>query len=653
MSMNKHVMFDKLSAKDFDIPGLKVIIFDFDNTLYDNLDWGKEWADFVLEKIEELMSFLPKEKVKSLMTKYHLYGRDGRIFEKAFNLFSSNDIPLTTKDFRDLTASFLFEANWSEAKTIPNELLRSLAEKYKLYIVSNSSVNVIKYDCEKLGIDTSVFAEIIQNRFDPKDLSKKGDYLAILEKEGVMREQALVIGDSNFYDLDPAKEIGLHTILLCGKWNMCPNMQRKLTARAGTSNAENKPVETPLEQNRVVQKPHVDASPKDNLQNKNFDQSDEILCELESKTKRMIAAFAPSARVSLGEMFGAKVRQNVERKIVSALKMLGFDDVFDIDFGADLTIVEESEEFAQFMQKKWTSDDPAVKNSTFFTSCCPAWVKFVQKVYPQFKSNISSCKSPQEITSTIAKTYYAAKLGICAEDIYFVSIMPCVAKKFERQTNTYACGDGSKKCYTDAVVTVREFGELLKRKNINLLDLPDGDFDVPMGVSSGAGVIFGTAGGVMESALRTLESKFSNGKTSPKNEISGMEFLLEEGKNGIREGSVQIAGNTINIAVCSGLAAAGELLKTISSGKKSYDFVEVMACAGGCVNGSGMPLGNFQNEQKDIIVSGRAAGLRQSDKKNKLRKSTDNPELVELYKNYLGFAGSPLAHKLLHTKHNQ
>ena len=161
----------------------------------------------------------------------------------------------------------------------------------------------------------------------------------------------------------------------------------------------------------------------------NIDQIEEVLGHLAKKDKRMIVAFAPSVRVSIGEMFGGEVGKNVERKIVTALKLLGFDDIFDIDFGADLTIMEEAEEFAQFMQKKWTSNDEKVKNSTFFTSCCPAWVKFVQKVFPQFRDNISSCKSPQEMTSTIAKTYYASKLHLKPSEIYFVSIMPCVAKK--------------------------------------------------------------------------------------------------------------------------------------------------------------------------------------------------------------------------------
>lgn len=632
--MNTHVMFDKLSTKDFDISGLKAVIFDFDNTLYDNVDWGKEWAEFVLAKIEGLLSFLPKKEVKRLMEKYNLHSTNGRLFEKAFNLFASGDTPLTTKDFRNLTATFLYEPNWTGAKTIPNELLRELAKKYHLYIVSNSSESVIRFDCEKLGIDTTVFTEIVQNRFDPKDLSKKADYIAVMQKENATADEILVVGDSNFYDIDPAKELGMNTILLCGTYNKCPNMQR----------AENKEKNEENSQNLTRKEPLTQVN--------DFNQTEEVLRELESKNKRMIVAFAPSVRVSLGEMFGVKVGQNLEKKIVTALKKLGFDDVFDIDYGADLTIVEEAEEFAQFMQKKWTTDDEKIKNSTFFTSCCPAWVKFVQKAFPQFKDNISTCKSPQEITSTIAKTYYAQKLNLKADDIYFVAIMPCVAKKFERFTNKYITENGEQKCYTDAVLTVREFGEILKNKNINLLTLDDGKFDLPMGVSSGAGVIFGTAGGVMESALRTLEAKFSKGEKTNTN-IPGLEFLLEKGKNGIKEGSVKIAGKNVNIAVASGLVAAGELLRAIASGQKQYDFVEVMACSGGCVNGSGMPLCTLSQKEKEELVAKRAMGLRNSDKKNKLRKSIDNPEVSELYKNYLGEVGGTSAHKLLHTNHER
>ena len=654
--MNTHVMFDKLSTKDFDIDGLKVVIFDFDNTLYDNVDWGKEWAEFVLAKIEGLLSFLPKDKVKSLMDKYDLHSTNGRLFEKAFNLFASGDTPLTTKDFRDLTATFLYEPNWTGAKTIPNELLRELAKKYKLYIVSNSSESVIRFDCEKLGIDTTVFTEIVQNRFDPKDLSKKADYLAVMQKENATAKETLVVGDSNFYDIDPAKEVGTHTILLCGKQHKCPNMQRaeNMQNQKITSAKQEKIANIQCERNNGKSEQISQNLTKNEplTQVNDFNQTEEVLRELEKKSKRMIVAFAPSVRVSLGEMFGAKVGQNLEKKIVTSLKLLGFDDVFDIDYGADITIVEEAEEFAQFMQKKWTTDDKKVKNSTFFTSCCPAWVKFVQKAFPQFKDNISTCKSPQEITSTVAKTYYAKKLNLKADDIYFVAIMPCVAKKFERFTNKYITKTGEQKCYTDAVLTVREFGEILKSKDINLLILEDGKFDLPMGVSSGAGVIFGTAGGVMESALRTLEAKFSKGEKANTN-IPGLEFLLEKGKNGIKEGSVQIAGKKVNIAIASGLAPAGELLRAIASGQKQYDFVEVMACSGGCVNGSGMPLCTLSQQEKEELVAKRAMGLRNSDKKNKLRKSIDNPEVTQLYKNYLGKVGGESAHKLLHTGHER
>lgn len=216
--MDTKILFDKLSIEDFDIPNLKVIIFDFDNTLYDNIECKQDWRDVVLKKVEGFLSFLPEEERKSLMNKYGLYNTKGRFFEKLLRLFSAENMPFSTKDFRELSSTFIFDADWSKTKTLSNDFLNSLSKKYTLYILSNSSESVVKYFCEKMGIDTSYFKKIIQNKFDPKDFSKKPDILDIISDEGISANQVVVVGDSEYYDIQPAKEIGANTILLYGQW---------------------------------------------------------------------------------------------------------------------------------------------------------------------------------------------------------------------------------------------------------------------------------------------------------------------------------------------------------------------------------------------------------------------------------------------------
>lgn len=216
--MDTKILFDKLSIEDFDIPNLKVIIFDFDNTLYDNIECKQDWRDVVLKKVEGFLSFLPDEERKSLMNKYGLYDTKGRFFEKLLRLFSAENMPFSTKDFRELSSTFIFDADWSKTKTLSNDFLNSLSKKYTLYILSNSSESVVKYFCEKLGIDMSCFKKIVQNRFDSKDFSKKPDFLDIISQEGISASQAVVVGDSEYYDIQPAKEIDANTILLYGQW---------------------------------------------------------------------------------------------------------------------------------------------------------------------------------------------------------------------------------------------------------------------------------------------------------------------------------------------------------------------------------------------------------------------------------------------------
>lgn len=367
---------------------------------------------------------------------------------------------------------------------------------------------------------------------------------------------------------------------------------------------------------------------------KDKSQKAQVLEELSKKQKRVIVAMAPSVRVSVGEMLGSKIGENVEGKMVTALRQLGFDDVFDIDFAADLTIMEEANEFVSRLK--------AGQKGPMLTSCCPAWIKFVEHFYPEFIPNLSSCKSPQQMMGATIKTYYAEKMGLKPEDIYFVSVMPCIAKKFERvRENQNAAGVKD----VDAVLTTRELSEIIKTCGINFMQLKESDFDKPLGISSGSGVIFGATGGVMEAAIRTLKDTLEN------KDLEDIDYLLVRGVKGTKEATIEVAGQKVNIAVVSGLKNARVLLEKIKSGEKQYDFIEVMACPGGCANGGGMPIHPSHIIDNKQIAEQRAKGLYDSDLKNKTRKSHKNPAIIDIYKNYFGEPGSHKAHHILHTSY--
>lgn len=364
---------------------------------------------------------------------------------------------------------------------------------------------------------------------------------------------------------------------------------------------------------------------------------EQVLGHLQKKDKRMVIAMAPSVRVSLGEGFGCKIGGNVEGKIITAFRKLGFDDVFDVDFGADLTVVEEANEFVN----RFLSND----RLPMFTSCCPAWVKFVETMYPEFIPHISTCKSPQQMLAGIVKTFYAEKLKVKPSDLYFVTVMPCIAKKSERLRLGMSAG----KCGpdTDAVLTVKEMIDIIKSKNIDFMNLEDGEFDKILGLSSGSGVIFGTTGGVMEASLRTLMDRLS------RKDIKKVEYLIVRGLSGIKEGSVKVGDREIRVAVVSGLNNAKVLLDEIKEGKKNFDFVEVMACPGGCSNGTGMPMYSKSQAENTKIAEIRAKGLYNTDKKKNARKSHKNPAIKKLYKEYLGEVGGERAKSILHTKYKK
>ena len=348
--------------------------------------------------------------------------------------------------------------------------------------------------------------------------------------------------------------------------------------------------------------------------------------------KHVVVQTAPSVRAGLGEMFSLPIGTNVEGKLAAALRRLGFDGVFDTDFAADLTIMEEATEFLRRVQSGGTLP--------LITSCCPGWVKYCETFHPDFIPNLSTCKSPQQMFGAMAKSYYAEKMGLRPEDIFVVSVMPCTAKKFEI-TREGECGAGIPD--VDVALTTRELGQMIQRAGLLFAELPEEEFDPALGIATGAGHIFGASGGVMEAALRTA-SELLTGK-----ELEKVEFQEVRGAHGIKEAAYEIAGRTVRVCVLSGTANAGQVLEDIRSGKRAYDFIEIMACPGGCVNGGGQPLQPSVIRNFRSVSAMRAGALYQEDQEMPLRKSHKSPLIQELYEHYLDQPGSQRAHQLLHT----
>ncbi len=363
------------------------------------------------------------------------------------------------------------------------------------------------------------------------------------------------------------------------------------------------------------------------------DDTEKVFAAINDPAKHVVVQTAPSVRVGLGEEFGLPIGTIVTGKLVSALRALGFDKVFDTNFSADLTIMEEANEFIQ----RYVNKDHLPQ----ITSCSPGWIKFCETYFPEFIPNLSSCKSPQGMFGAVAKTYYAEKMGIDPKDIYVVSVMPCTAKKFEAERLDHTAVKGLPDI--DAVLTVRELARMIKKAGILFNDLPDGEYDAPFGLGSGAGTIFGATGGVMEAALRTAYETLT-GETLEK-----LEFNEVRGTEGIKEATYNIAGNEIRVAVCSGTANAKKLLTMIKNGEKDYDFVEVMACPGGCVNGGGQPIVPANVRNFTDVRAIRAAALYQDDRNLPVRKSHENPDIKQIYAEYLGEPLSHKAHEILHT----
>lgn len=364
------------------------------------------------------------------------------------------------------------------------------------------------------------------------------------------------------------------------------------------------------------------------------DDTAKVLEAINDPEKFVVVHTAPSIRVTLGECFGMHIGTNVQGKMVAALRRLGFDKVFDTDFGADLTIVEEANEFLGRVQNGGVLP--------MITSCSPGWIKYCEHYYPDMLDHLSTCKSPQQMSGAIIKTWYAEKMGIDPKDIVVVGIMPCTAKKFETKRDDQAASGYPDVDYS---LTTRELGRMIESAGIYFKHLPDDEFDNPLGDSTGAAVIFGATGGVMEAALRTAVEKLSG------EELKSLDFTEVRGTDGIKEASYTVNGMEVKVCVVSGLANANAIMEKVKNGTADYHFIEIMGCPGGCVNGGGQPIQHAVVRNFVDLKARRAAALYEADKDMPLRKSHESEAVKRLYDEFLGEPGSHKAHEVLHTSY--
>ena len=365
------------------------------------------------------------------------------------------------------------------------------------------------------------------------------------------------------------------------------------------------------------------------------DNTQEVIDAINDPEKIVIVQTAPAVRAALGEEFGLPIGTNVEGKMAAALRRLGFDKVFDTDFGADMTIMEEANEFLDRVKNGGTLP--------MITSCSPGWIKFCEHYYPDLIDNLSTCKSPQNMTGALIKTWYAQKEGIDPAKIVSVSVMPCTAKKFEiMRPDEDAAGLPD----VDISITTRELARMIKKAQLNFTRLPDEKFDDAMGVSTGAAVIFGATGGVMEAALRTA-ADLLEGK-----DLDSVDYEEVRGTEGIKEAVYKVGGMDVKVAVVSGLSNADKVLKKVRAGEADYHFIEVMCCPGGCVNGGGQPIQPSSVRSTIDLRAERAKALYDQDKEMPLRKSHKNPVVQKCYEEFLTEGpGGHTAHKVLHTSY--
>ncbi|MBQ9378084.1 MAG: iron hydrogenase small subunit [Schwartzia sp.] len=361
------------------------------------------------------------------------------------------------------------------------------------------------------------------------------------------------------------------------------------------------------------------------------DDTQVVLDALQDTEKHVIVQVAPAVRVALGDAFGYKSGAIVTGQMVTALKMLGFDRVFDTNFSADLTIMEEGSELLHRIQNGGVMP--------MLTSCSPGWINFIEKHYPNLLPHLSTAKSPMSMFGAIAKTYYAKQAGVPVKNIFTVAIMPCTAKKFEAARPEMG-RDGMRD--VDAVLTTREFIKLIRYVGLSFNGLPESEFDSPLGTGSGAGAIFGATGGVMEAALRTVYEKVTGKEAVP------LEFVDVRGFEGVKEATYDLGVRKVKVAVCHTLANARKMMDRLEKGECDYDFIEIMACPGGCIGGGGQPYTTNNEVRKQ-----RIAALYEIDKGLPYRKSHENPDIITLYKDFLGEPLSDMSHHLLHTNYHQ
>lgn len=363
------------------------------------------------------------------------------------------------------------------------------------------------------------------------------------------------------------------------------------------------------------------------------DDTDKVWDALSDPEKFVVVQPAPAVRVALGEEFGMPMGTRVTGKMTQALKRLGFDKVFDTDFGADLTIMEEATELIS-----------RIKNGgvlPMFTSCSPGWIKYVEHNFPELIPNLSTCKSPMQMEGAIIKSYYAEKAGIDPRNIVVVAVMPCVAKKFEVERPEMET-DGMRS--VDISITTRELARMIKDARIDFTKLSDEEcFDELVAESTGAAAIFGATGGVMEAALRTAADVLEN------RSVENVDYVAARGIEGIKEATFTLAGKELKVAIASSTGAAKKLIRRIQAGDADYAFIEVMACPGGCVNGGGQPIVNAETRMDVDPRAVRAAGLYAEDEAKTIRKSHENPDIKKVYAEYLGEPNGHRAHELLHT----
>ena len=485
--------------------------------------------------------------------------------------------------------------------------------------------------------------ELILSDHDKKCLScvRSGncELQALCQELGVADEQYFA-GEANHYELDTSAAHMVRDNNKCILCRRCSAVCEKSQAvgvigpnQRGFATFIGSPFDMGLGETSCVSCGQcIAACPTGALYEKDF--VDEVLAAVEDPAKHVVVQPAPSVRAALGEEFGYPMGTDVEGKRAAALRRIGFDKVFDTDYSADLTIMEEAHEFIKRVQNGGVLP--------MMTSCSPGWVKYCEHYFPDLLDHLSSCKSPQQMFGAVTKTYYAEKMGLDPKDIVCVSVMPCTAKKFEVGRDDQ---DAAGVPDVDISITTRELARLIRKVGIDFRSLPEEGFDDPLGESTGAGVIFGATGGVMEAALRTAVETLTG------EELADVEFQEVRGTDGIKEATYHVADMDVKVAVASGLSNAKQILEKVRAGEADYHFIEIMCCPGGCVNGGGQPQVHADVRNFEDVRAIRAKVLYDNDAAKPLRKSHDNPSIKKLYEEYLGKPGSEKAHHVLHTSY--